>query len=246
MNEPQVASAFIEGQRKTAYISARGAEKLKLITDQCWSMGEKDLPSTEMMNVIGSYNTDHFKINMIQFFTEFYWRDLIGFDSTVLDLGCGCGRLAIPISRMLESGRYYGVDVWGEGIDWCKANITSVYKNSQFYRINAINNYYFSEKDNGLNNEFSLNFVEGQSVDFTFAISLFSHLLKRDAISYYNEIGRLMKKGGIVYVTGFVIDRYFVEFSGRTGKHTSLQEEEDGCFYGYSKQDFFAGFTMDV
>src|SRR5579862_1407399 len=51
----------------------------------------------------------------------------------VLDIGCGPGRMAIPLTRFLsKEGRYDGVDTWTEAVDWCVKNITPRFGNFHF------------------------------------------------------------------------------------------------------------------
>jgi 2-polyprenyl-3-methyl-5-hydroxy-6-metoxy-1,4-benzoquinol methylase len=46
--------------------------------------------------------------------------------SRVLDIGCGIGRLARPLTDILQPpGIYKGFDVVKTGIDWCNKNIAS-------------------------------------------------------------------------------------------------------------------------
>ena len=64
-----------------------------------------------------------------------YFRTLGGSepDQRVLDIGCGPGRMAIPLTRFLtEKGRYDGVDTWTEAVDWCAKNITPRFGNFNF------------------------------------------------------------------------------------------------------------------
>src|SRR5262249_30222476 len=51
----------------------------------------------------------------------------------VLDIGCGIGRMAIPMTQYLSpQGSYEGFDIVDIGIDWCKAHITTQYPNFRF------------------------------------------------------------------------------------------------------------------
>lgn len=54
-------------------------------------------------------------------------------DDTVLDIGCGIGRAAVPLTKLLtKGGRYYGFDTEKEGIEWCQKQITPQFPNFQF------------------------------------------------------------------------------------------------------------------
>src|SRR4051812_31190443 len=55
---------------------------------------------------------------------EFYkhFTGIGGLKSTdaVLDIGCGIGRMARPLTKLLANGgKYEGIDIDAAGIDWC-------------------------------------------------------------------------------------------------------------------------------
>ena len=55
----------------------------------------------------------------------------------VLEVGCGVGRDAIPLSAVLgPGGSYVGVDVSGPSIAWCRENITVRHPNFRFAHLN--------------------------------------------------------------------------------------------------------------
>src|SRR5690349_11130838 len=53
----------------------------------------------------------------------------------VIDIGCGVGRMALPLTQYLDpaEGRYDGIDVVEAGIDWCRRSVTPVYPNFTFH-----------------------------------------------------------------------------------------------------------------
>lgn len=54
-------------------------------------------------------------------------------DATIVDLGCGCGRVALGIAHFLPpAGRYLGFDTWPAGIAWAAKHISSRYPNFTF------------------------------------------------------------------------------------------------------------------
>lgn len=54
----------------------------------------------------------------------------------VLDIGCGIGRLALPLTQYLdEAGSYDGVDPVEAGIAWCRNTVTPVYPRARFHHI---------------------------------------------------------------------------------------------------------------
>ena len=64
-------------------------------------------------------------------------------DHHILDVGCGIGRIAIPLTQYLSAeGVYWGFDIMDSGIQWCKDNITPEYPNFQFLRCDVYNKHY--------------------------------------------------------------------------------------------------------
>jgi len=68
-----------------------------------------------------------------------YFIDLGGLEpgQTMLDLGCGCGRMAFPLTGYLTSGRYIGIDVDAAAIRWAQENITTRHPQFSFTRIDV-------------------------------------------------------------------------------------------------------------
>ncbi|MFL5295972.1 MAG: class I SAM-dependent methyltransferase [Phenylobacterium sp.] len=240
----------------SAYISAQRAEQDRAEARQAnldraartiWETPDGKLPPLPLIQTIGSHDLAHFRDNGSRFFREIASRLLLTEASTVLDLGCGCGRMAIPFVNFLTEGRFYGCDVWPEGIAWCEENLTSR-GNASFHLQPAANNYYFTDFEASKKNDFKLEWLEDGVLDASYAISVFTHLIREDAQSYLSEIARGTKVGGLGYFTFFVIDKYFAAYRDRTGNHAALSESktDPGCFYAYSGQDFFGGFTMDA
>ncbi len=198
-----------------------------------------------MMKIVGSSSKQHFIEQMVVFFQEMSQRCYISETSSILDIGCGCGRMAIPFSLLQSTGKYYGFDVWGEGIEWCQKNISSKRQDAHFFKVEAKNNYYFDERSKE-ENAFDLQPVPSDSIDVAFAISVFNHLVRKDCQSYIKEIARTLKKSGVAYITCFIIDRFFNDYVSTTENYKAVYKEEPGCFYGYKGQDFFAGYAYST
>lgn len=236
-------SFYIKRQKEIAKILMQSESHLQDVVKKCTAMTSEQLPPPMMMNIIGSCDDNHFKKNMICFFTELVRRFSLREDSNIFDLGCGCGRLAIPFAHYLTSGEYYGVDTWKDGIDWCIKNIATQNTHVSFYHIEAKNNYYF--ENNKLDNDFYFHNIDSNLIDLAFAISVFSHLIYKDTLSYLKEISRILRNRRAVYITCFIIDDFFHDFVKKTGRHTAVKEVEPGCYYAYSGQDFFAGYSKN-
>ena len=124
-------------------------------------------------------------------------------DSTILDVGCGPGRLAIGILDLMPTIKeYQGVDVDKCSIDWCKKFITKFYPKFQFTHINVYNARYnkkgeFSQKNIRLP-------FENKHFDSIYLYSVFSHLSIEDIEGYLKEFTRLLKPKGKILLTAFL------------------------------------------
>jgi len=123
----------------------------------------------------------------------------------VLDVGCGIGRMAVPLTQYLDPAvaRYVGVDPASAGIQWCTRKIGSVYPNFRFMHLDIANELY--NPDGYIQGtEIALPFTNG-SFDFAIMTSVVPHLPAEEIAPYFNEISRLLDTGGRLFVSAFVI-----------------------------------------
>jgi SAM-dependent methyltransferase len=204
-------------------------------------MPDSELPPLWMMNTIGSHSSEHFKNAGGWAFVELVRRGNVTSSSRVVDIGSGCGRLALPFSFLIKNGAYFGTDVFEDGINWCTTNITTRNSACKFFLQSVKNSYYFGGEVKP-SETLSLNFADTGSIDFVFAVSVFTHLVEADAQRYLHEIARCLKSDGVAHVTCFIIDRSFSSFVARTGLHTAVRAVSEGHYQAYSGQDFFGGY----
>ena len=71
-----------------------------------------------------------------EFLGHFVRRADLGRDERVLDIGCGIGRMAVPLTQYLsDAGSYQGVDIVRDGIAWCERTISPAYPNFRFRHL---------------------------------------------------------------------------------------------------------------
>jgi SAM-dependent methyltransferase len=123
----------------------------------------------------------------------------------VLDVGCGIGRVAIPLSRYLSvEGSYRGFDIVPAGIRWCRTHLGSTHHNFGFDLVDLSNTLY---RPAGGADPASFRFpYPDDSFDFVFATSVFTHLLPDAMKHYLAEIGRVLRVGGACFSTWFLLD----------------------------------------
>jgi len=67
-------------------------------------------------------------------------------NESVLDVVCGIGRMAIPLTKYLnKNGSYERFDIVSSSVDWCRKNITPKYLNFRFQLVDIFNKKLQSE-----------------------------------------------------------------------------------------------------
>lgn len=120
---------------------------------------------------------------------------------TVLDVGCGCGRLARVLAADAALGGYVGFDCIAASITWCQAQVLPAFagRRCEFHHVDARSAEY---NPAGSMRSQDVRFPCGTaSMDVVVAASLFTHLLEADAACYLREIARVLKAGGTALLT---------------------------------------------
>lgn len=109
----------------------------------------------------------------------------VGYDQhsfeRILDFGCGCGRVLVPLSKLTNSSKLYGTDVDKRAIEWCKAHLG------------------FAEFTTG-SAEPPTSYGAG-AFDLIYAISVFTHLEEDYQFRWLQELRRIARAGGVVLLT---------------------------------------------
>lgn len=143
----------------------------------------------------------------------------------VLDLGCGIGRMALPLTQFLDpEASYVGVDVNREGITWCRRRIRRLYRNFQFHHIDYHNPLYNPAGQKTPWDD-PLPFEAG-SFDFAIATSVFTHLSRQEAKAFFRQLSRLLRPGGRLFATFFILDDESVAAMQRSNTRLTFQPRE--------------------
>jgi SAM-dependent methyltransferase len=177
----------------------------------------RDLPPNHLCIRVGSGNrifNGH--INFIKTSSDcwltFLSRKYCNSSSDLVELGCGCGRVARVLKDPWFEGTYVGVDIDNEMLEYCRHNFppgrfefilspheSTTYSSNDFHNTSAT--------------AFDLVIAEPNSKDFVYSLSLYSHLLEAEVIDYLRETYRILRADGIMYMTFFCIEH--VELGGR-------------------------------
>lgn len=125
-------------------------------------------------------------------------------DESVLDVGSGTGRIARPLTRYLSArGRYVGMEINAAGVNWCRRNIAPRFPNFEFVHADLYNKMY-NPSAKPTSADYRFPFDDG-AFDFAFATSVFTHMFPRDVEHYLAEITRVLRPGGRLFSTYFLV-----------------------------------------
>lgn len=146
----------------------------------------------------------------------------------VLDVGCGIGRMAIPLTDYLsQAGEYWGFDIDEKGVNWCQNRIAPKFSNFHFQHSDIYNKRY-NPKGKVQAQDFRFPF-DNESFDFVFLTSVFTHMLPLDLENYLSEISRVLRTGGRCLITFFILNEESVKLV-RSGSSTlDFRYEIEGC-----------------
>jgi len=149
------------------------------------------------------------------FWMHAFHSGLCRLDSTIVDIGCGCGRYAHPLrdyrfKSERFTGKYIGVDIDEEMLAWCRRNYDA--ERFSFYQSNHASKAYRGAA-NG-NSHYHLP-VADESADFVFSTSLFTHVLEEQLGNYCQESFRALRPGGRMVMTCFSMDHPPPTYGGR-------------------------------
>jgi SAM-dependent methyltransferase len=145
----------------------------------------------------------------------------------VLDVGCGTGRLAVPlVDHLGPAGSYEGFDNNTARIDWCNERIAPLHPNFRFRAVAVYNNRI--RPDSIPAEELTFPYTD-EDFDLVFLFSVFTHMLPGGVERYLSEIARVLKPGGRTVITWCLLNdesrRALAEQSGeRREPATNAQE----------------------
>jgi len=126
------------------------------------------------------YYTDSFDTAV--WLTDYFKKYITCENINILDWGCGPGRIIRHLPAVLGSSCvYYGTDYNQKSIEWCAKHLPGIN-----FNINTL--------------EAKLPYPDS-TFDAIYGISIFTHLSEQLHYDWYNELYRVLKPKGIIFVT---------------------------------------------
>ena len=164
-------------------------------------------------------------------------------EDRVLEVGCGVGRMAIPLTRYLRgNGTYEGFDIVKSWVKWCRSRISPRFPNFRFQHANVSNTLYRRRGRPAATFTFP---YPDRSFDFVFLASVFTHMLPDGVSRYVAEIARVLKPGGRCFLSCFLLDeenlqlvrhgKPLIAFPNDHGNYRTMSDVQPEAAIAYSE-----------
>jgi SAM-dependent methyltransferase len=138
---------------------------------------------------------------------------------SVLDFGCGCGRLARQmIQQRPRPKRYAGLDLHPGMIKWCQENLAPRAPGFSFHHHDVSYGAFNPGPEKPLFAPFPF---PDREFTLVVAVSVFTHLTEEQTRDYLAEVARVLHPEGIFVSTWFLFDK---------GEFPMMQEEQNTLF----------------
>jgi ubiquinone/menaquinone biosynthesis C-methylase UbiE len=127
-------------------------------------------------------------------------------DVRILEVGCGCGRLALALARHLgRQGSYDGFDVAAPLLEWCRLELEPRLPNFRFHLAHEVWAGGFNAS--GRIDAAAFTFPYPSSAfDLVILASVLTHMLPEGIENYAAETARVLKPGGAGFLTVMLFD----------------------------------------
>jgi SAM-dependent methyltransferase len=162
-----------------------------------------DFPPLHLRRYVGPLRT--FEMSGAEFMAYLQFLCELNPSERVLDVGCGCGLMALHLAGYLDSvGRYTGVDVYPPSISWCQRRLSPKHANFTFALMNVRNNAY-NRRGQCAAEDYAFEFGE-REFDLVLLKSVFTHMRPAEVSNYIGEVSRILADDGRCLMTFFLLN----------------------------------------
>jgi SAM-dependent methyltransferase len=183
--------------RNVALAAARPVDELALTIN-----GKRHYPPIGLRRYVGPLRS--FETSGAEFTAYLKLLGHLEPTSRLLDIGCGCGLIALQLDGWFTDGGYWGVDIHEPSIEWASREIAAAHPEFRFQHIDVRSeayNRYGAESGSGYRFPF-----EDRFFDVILLKSVFTHMRPPDVDNYVGEIARLLRPGGRCLLTFFLLN----------------------------------------
>ena len=192
--------------------------------------GKNDLPPLYLRGRVGPLRS--FETAAAEFMVYLKFICKLDPGERVLDIGCGCGALALPLLEYLDSKSIYqGLDIDKGAIDWCRRKISARCPNFIFQHIDVRNDVY-NPKGRYESDDYSFPLEDG-IFDVILVKSVFTHLLPLAVDNYLSEVARLLAPSGRCLATFFLLNDHSEELARQKRAKLYFDFGEGSYRYAY-------------
>jgi len=124
----------------------------------------------------------------------------------VLEVGCGCGRIATALASYLsDSGSYDGFDVAPLLLNWCRDELQPRLPRFRFHLADEVNAPGHNPSGTKSAAEFKFPYASG-SFDLVILSSVLTHILPDAIENYLQETARVLQSGAPAFISVFLFD----------------------------------------
>lgn len=128
-------------------------------------------------------------------------------DARVLEIGCGCGRVAAALApHLCDKGRYDGFDVAAPLIGWCREELEPLLPQFHFRLADEV----FADGHNPTGHTDAATFAfpyANETFDLAILCSVLTHMLPDAIENYLRQTARILAPGGSAFMSVLLFDR---------------------------------------
>jgi len=138
-------------------------------------------------------------------------------DSRLLDIGCGCGKMARNLAHHPHVKKYIGFDVIKSSIDFCNELLAPRIGGKFEFHCLDVHSECYNPSGTLKSTEVVFPADDG-SIDLAWGCSLFTHLLEDDAKHYLREVRRVLSPRGLFLPTIHINPAPGTRYSGNEAR----------------------------